>query len=285
VARQPDPDEPAVYIQTDAPINPGNSGGPLIDVDGFVIGLNTMILSEGGGSEGLGFAIPAGTAQFVYETLRKYGHVRRTEIRAFAQEITPSLAEGLGLPQDWGVIISDVEPNGPAAAAGLKAGDVVVSVDSRRVNGLPDFAAALYRHSPDELVRLNVLRGGQEVPLEVAALQHQNKPDHISDLIDPQNLIGRLGVFVSDFDERIRDVLPADVRLHSGVVVVAQSSEPNPYTTSLHAGDILHSVNQMPIGSVHHLRSLLQRMNSGQAVVLQIERAGKFQYIAFDWGD
>jgi serine protease Do len=285
VARQQDPNEPAVYIQTDAPINPGNNGGPLIDVDGYVIGLNTMMLTEGGGSEGLGFAIPAGTVKFVYESLRKYGHVHRTEILAFAQEITPVLAKGLGLPQDWGVVISDVEPDGPAAAAGLKAGDVVASVDSQRVTGLPDFATALYRHSPDELVRLDVLRGEKEVSLKVPALQHENKPDHLADLIGPQNLIGRLGVFVHDLDDSARDLLPADIRIRSGVVVVAQSSELNSYTSSLRAGDILHALNQTPISSVHQLQSLIQRMNSGQAVVVQIERAGRLQYIAFDWGD
>ena len=88
--RQPDPDLPLVYIQTDAAINAGNSGGPLIDLDGNVIGLNTFILSRGGGSEGLGFAIPARVVRFVYDSLRKYGFVQRAEIGAGAQEITPS---------------------------------------------------------------------------------------------------------------------------------------------------------------------------------------------------
>src|SRR5580704_1065985 len=97
VARQADPNRPLVYIQTDAPINPGNSGGPLVDTDGYVIGINTFILSQAGGSEGLGFAIPARVVQFVYQSLRKYGHVHRIEIKAGAQTITPSLAEGLGL--------------------------------------------------------------------------------------------------------------------------------------------------------------------------------------------
>jgi serine protease Do len=285
VARQLDSNEAAVYIQTDAAINPGNSGGPLIDVDGYVIGLNTMILTEGGGSEGLGFAIPAATVKFVYESLRKYGRVHRIEIRAYAQEITPVLAKGLGLSQDWGVIISDVEPDGPAALAGIQAGDVVVSVDSRRVAGLPDFAAALYQHPPDELVSLDVLRGEKEVALKLPAVQHANKPDHLEDLIDARNLIGRLGVFVHDLDDSVRDVLPADVRIRSGVIVLAQSSEVNSYTSSLRAGDILHALNRTPIDSVHQLQSLLQGMNSGQAVVVQIERAGKLQYIAFDWGD
>src|ERR1700688_975711 len=134
VGRQPDPDRPVVYIQTDAPINPGNSGGPLIDMDGYVLGINTLILSEGGGSEGLGFAIPARIVRFVYLSLRKYGHVHRVEIGAVAQNITPSLAEGLGLSRGWGVIISDVTPGGSAEAAGLKTGDIVVSADDRPID-------------------------------------------------------------------------------------------------------------------------------------------------------
>src|SRR3989441_9888776 len=117
VWRQPDPGNPMVYIQTDAPINPGNSGGPLVDLDGYIVGLTPSILSEGGGSEGLGFAIPARIVTFVYGNLRKYGHVHRTEIQAGAQTITPTLAAGLGLAQNWGVVIS---ARGPADTAGLK---------------------------------------------------------------------------------------------------------------------------------------------------------------------
>ena len=121
VWRQPDPDQPMVYVQTDAPINHGSSGGPLVDLDGYVVGLNTFILSESGGSEGLGFAIPAAAVKFVYEELRKYGYVHRTEIGVGVQEITPTLSGGLALAQNWGVVISDVEPGGPADAAGLRS--------------------------------------------------------------------------------------------------------------------------------------------------------------------
>src|ERR1700674_2995963 len=127
VGRQPDPDSPMVYIQTDAPINPGNSGGPLVDMDGYVVGINTFILTQSGGSEGLGFAIPARVVNFVYRSLRKYGHVHRVEIGAGAQEITPTLAEGLGLPQRWGVMVDDITPDGPAASAGLQVQDIILT--------------------------------------------------------------------------------------------------------------------------------------------------------------
>jgi serine protease Do len=284
VGRQPDPTEPAVYIQTDAPINPGNSGGPLVDIDGYVIGLNTLILSESGGSEGIGFAIPAGTVRFVYENLRKYGHVHRVEIQAGAQEITPTLAKGLNLSQDWGIIISDVAPNGPAAAAGLKTGDIVYSADGHRIAGLPAFAAALYLHASDKALPLEVLRGSQKVSLLVPAVQHRDQADDLKDFINPQNLVSPLGVVVSDLNENIRGALQ-DIRIASGVVIVAQAPELNSYTSSLHAGDILHALNQTPIESVQQLKSMLPGIKGGQAVVLQIERGGKLQFVAFDWGD
>jgi serine protease Do len=113
VWRQPDPDNPMVYLQTDAPIDPGNSGGPLVDVTGAVVGLNTFILSKGGGSEGLGFAIPARIVDFISHSLRKYGHVDHIEIGVVAQTITPTM----------GVVIADVIPSGPADAGGIRAGD------------------------------------------------------------------------------------------------------------------------------------------------------------------
>ena len=118
VARQLEPDDPMIYIQTDASINPGNSGGPLVDTDGRVVGINTLILSQSGGNEGLGFAAPSNIVRNIFEQVRKYGRVRRGEIGVRAQTITPSLAEGLQLPRNWGVVLGDVNPDGPAAKAG-----------------------------------------------------------------------------------------------------------------------------------------------------------------------
>lgn len=137
VARQPDPDRASVYIQTDAPINPGNSGGPLVNIEGQIVGINTFIVTSSGGNQGLGFAIPSRTARFAYQQLRQYGHVRRAVIGVNVQTITPALAEGLKLPQDWGLVISDVLPDGPAAAAGVKIDDVVVGVDGKEVGSVP----------------------------------------------------------------------------------------------------------------------------------------------------
>lgn len=284
VWRQPDPEVPMVYIQTDAPINPGNSGGPLIDLDGNVVGLNTFILSKGGGSEGLGFAVPARIVRFVYDNLRKYGFVQRAEIGASAQEITPALAAGLGLSRDWGVVISDVAPRGPAAAAGLRLQDVVNAVDGRQVAGLPGFAAALYLHPTDEDLKLEVLRDRQRLSLVVPAMQHRDERYDLADFIDPRNVIDGLGVFMVDLDERVRSPFYG-TRKSSGALVIAKSPGLNVYTSDLRPGDVVYQINRQPVASVQQVRSLLQPIRPGQPVVLQIERAGQLEYVAFEWGD
>jgi serine protease Do len=199
LARQADPNKPLTYIQTDAPINPGNSGGPLVDMNGSVIGINTFILSEGGGSEGLGFAIPARVVEFVYQSLRKHGHVHRVEIGAATQEITPTLAEGLQLSQHWGVVVADVKPGGPAESAGLQIQDIILSADDRRVETLPSLSAALYLHRLDQVVKLEVLRGKEKKTLYVPAIEHRDQMDELMDAVNPEeNLIPRLGVLAID---------------------------------------------------------------------------------------
>ena len=144
--RQIDPDNPAIYIQTDAPINPGNSGGPLVDVDGKVVGINTFILSESGGNEGLGFAIPSNVVKNVYEQLRTEGHVHRGEIGVAVRSITPDLLEGLNLPTSRGVLLEDVTPDSPADKAGLKIGDVVTSVGGKPVTNVRQFSLDLLEY-------------------------------------------------------------------------------------------------------------------------------------------
>ena len=281
VWRQPDPESPMVYVQTDAPINSGNSGGPLVDLDGYIVGLNTFIMTKGGGSEGLGFAIPASTVQFVTEELKKYGRVHRTEIEAKAQTITPTLAAGLGLKQDWGVLICDVTPDGPADTAGLKAQDIVLTVDGRPITGLPGLGAALYQHPPAENVTLSVLRGSSKISIEIPALQHYDRQVELSSLATPANKIPRLGIFATNLERNFQYVV-GNARSTSGVLVVAQTSGPNAQKAKLQAGDIIRSLNTTPMDSLGQLKSVVRELSSGDPVVLQIERDGAFQYLDFE---
>ena len=133
VARQLDPDSPTIYVQTDAAINPGNSGGPLVDTSGQVVGINTLILTQSGGNEGVGLAIPSNVVKSVYRDIRSEGHVHHHEIGVSVRAITPALASALGLDREDGVIIEDVNLDGPAASTGLLPGDIVLALNGRSI--------------------------------------------------------------------------------------------------------------------------------------------------------
>ena len=281
LARQADPAKAITYLQTDAPINPGNSGGPLVDMNGAVIGINTFILSEGGGSEGLGFAIPARIVDFVYHSLREHGHVHRVEIGAAAQEITPDLAQGLQLSQKWGVIVADVIPDGPAAAAGLKIQDIIISADDRRVETLPALTSALYLHRLDEAVKLVIQRGNERKTLYVPAIENR---DHVDELLDAINrdssLIPRLGILAVDLNRELSSQL--NPRIASGVVVVGRAADLILPDTGLQAGDVIHQLNTTPIDSTATLRAAVRQLKTGDPVVLQVERADGLTFVSFE---
>jgi len=282
VARQVDPNRPMLYIQTDAPINPGNSGGALVDRDGNLVGINTFIFTQSGGSEGLGFAIPQPVVRFVYHEFRQYGHLRRVTIGANAQNITPDLAAGLKLPRDWGVVISDVLPKSSAEAAGLQPLDVVLSIDNRVVDSLSKYTAFLYLHKRDQPVQMNVQRGDKVLNLSIAAVEVPNGIDNLVDLVDPQkNLIAPLGVFVLDLTPGLADGL-GNLRSRSGVLVVARTDYEPRISADLGAGDVIRSANGKSISSVDALRSEIARHNVGDAMVLEVERQGLMQYVAFE---
>jgi serine protease Do len=282
VARQADPDKPLTYVQTDAPINPGNSGGPLVDMNGSVLGINTFILSQGGGSEGLGFAIPARIVDFVYQSLRKYGHVHRTEIGAVAQEITPTLADGLQLAQHWGVIIADVKPDGPAAAAGLLVQDIVLTADDRRIETLPALTSALYLHRLDQVLKLEILRGDQKKTLYVPAIEHRDQMDQLFDSADPEkNLVPKLGILAIDLSNELRNQIGA-LRIASGVIVLGRAADLIMPDTGLETGDVIHALNATPVADMASLRAAVLNLKTGDPVVLQVERSDGLTYLSFE---
>jgi serine protease Do len=280
--RQPDPDNPMGYLQTDAPINRGNSGGPLVDVSGAVVGLNTFIISSSGGSEGLGFAIPARVVDFVYRSLRQYGHVDHVDIGVAAQTVTAPIAEGLALSQDWGVLIADLLPRGPADAAGIKVGDVVLTIDGHAMRGVTEFTAVLYQHPPQVPLQVDVLRGGQKLSFRVAAFVVRDTLDQLADAPDPvKSHIEPLDILGMDLDDTLRSVM-LGVRSTAGVVVVGRARGFNTVDTGLQAGDVIGSVNRTPVGSVAQLRSAVAQLKRGDPVVLYIERLGRFRYLTFE---
>jgi serine protease Do len=280
VARQLDSDDPMVYVQTDAALNPGNSGGPLVDIDGNVVGINTLKLSESG-SEGLGFAIPAALVNFDYQNLRKYGHVQRVAIGAEAQNITPELAAGLGLARSWGAIISDTLPEGAAEAAGLEVGDIILAIDDRPILSLPDFTRALYLHPVDQVLKIDALRGTSQMSFNVAVKVYHEKIDAVADVPGlKRTLIRKLSIFVTDLDDRVKPLLSSN-RSDSGILVAAQTAGPNA-DAGLETGDIIRAIDRTPLQSVSQFQAIVRDVQSGDPVVLQIERSGTLQYLAFE---
>ncbi len=281
VARQPDPDSPMVFIQTDAPINPGNSGGPLVDVDGELVGINTFILTQSGGNEGLGFALPSGVVAVAYPQLRKFGHFHRGEIGISVQTITPSLAAGLGLGKEQGVIISDVTPGSPAETAGLQIQDIILSIDDKPVGSLPIFGMYLYMLQAGDRVKIVVLRGVEQLELQVLVTQRPHNVDRLTDLIDPgKALVRKLGILGIQIDRKIAQMLP-DLRQASGVIVAAKAADFGGAENSLAIGDVIHALNGTPVISLDFLRSALDRIKPDSPVALQIEREGRLMFTTF----
>jgi serine protease Do len=279
VGRQIKPDDTMIYIQTDAPINPGNSGGPLVDADGSVMGINTFILSQSGGSEGLGFAIPSNIVKNAYKQIKTEGHVHRGEIGVFAQSITPPLATGLRLSQDWGVLLADVTPDGPGDKAGLKIGDVVVSLNGKVMTNARQLEVDLYRYSVGQKVSLEVLREGSKLTYSVPVAEKVDDPQRFADMVDPtKNLIPKLGILGISIDRKLAEMLP-DLRNSYGVVVAARGGD-SPYTgDSLELGDVIYSVNAETVTSVEALRSAIDSLKDTDPLVLQVERDGRLLYL------
>jgi serine protease Do len=248
VARQPDVDNPLVYVQTDAPINHGSSGGPLVDVDGHIVGINTFILSDSGGSQGLGFAIPSALVAMAYPKLRRYGHLHRGEIGILLQTITPTLA----------------------------------AVDGEPITNVPRLGFRLFTRSAGDVVRFTVKRPDGNFTTDVTVVERAHDFDRLTDHIDPQrSLIPSLGILAVDLDADTAAMTTA-MRTPSGVIVVGRTPEADAADTGLAAGDTIYAINGTPVASVSDLRARTTALAAHAPVVLQIERNGQVVFLAFE---
>ena len=274
--------DPMPYIQTDASINPGNSGGALVDAEGRLMGINSFILTQSGGSEGIGFAIPSNMVQNVYQQLKKKGHVHRGEIGVIVQDITPVLAAGLNLPRHSGVIVSDIDPDGPAGAAGLKQRDIVLTLDGRRVDSASSFQMAFYRRQKGDKVSMEVLRGDQKPVLSVEVAEDQSDDDFLAKMVAPEkNLVARLGILCIEIDPKLAKMVDG-LRLAKGVVVAAKSMQGQGRYIELQQGDVIHALNDVPVESLEVFRSTIDALKPGAPVVLLVERDAIFRFVAFE---
>jgi serine protease Do len=279
VARQPDPDSPTIYVQTDAPINPGNSGGPLVNVDGELVGLNTFILSESGGSQGLGFAIPSAIIASAYPQLRKFGHLHRGLVGISMQAVTPALAAGLGLSRTSGVMVSDVTPDSAAEAAGVSIKDVITTVNGKPVDNVPMLALELSRSVAGDILALGLLRGTETVSANVKVRERPHPIDQLVGLADPENsVVPQLGIIGVDVAGATAALFPG-LRIPSGVFVAARTEVSSGNEVPLVAGDVIHAVNRFSVRSLDGLRVLLDDVKADSELVLQIERNDQLLFV------
>jgi serine protease Do len=282
-ARQVSDENPTTYIQTDAPINPGNSGGPLVDVDGRVVGIDTFILSESGGSEGLGFAIPSNVVRNIYDQIKTEGHVHRGQIGVYVRTITPDLAEGLKLSRAHGVLLEDVAPGSSADKAGLKIGEIVTTIGGKPVGDVKEFATLLFAYKIGGSAPIGVLRDGKEVTVSVTVVERPDDPQRFADMVSgPGNVVERLGIVGITINSELRKLLP-DLRIDSGVIVAARTPRSVLLGEGPEPGDIIHAVNTLPITDIDGLKRALRNLHSGDAIVLQIERDGGLSFLVMEY--
>ena len=278
VARQLTPEDPMIYIQTDAPINPGNSGGPLVDTDGRLVGINTLIYSQSGGSEGIGFAAPSNIVRNVVQQIRKNGRVRRGEIGVNAQTITPLMAEALGLTSS-GVMLADVMPGGPAAKAGLEPGDIVLTLDGKPMENGRQFRINVYTRGIGEQVAVEVGAAADDDGAGAGGgARERHRPARGADRT--QQVIRTLGIVALDLTRRSPRCCP-NCAATGAVVARSRRRRRIRSRASSRPATSIYAMNGKTITGGDELKTATAALQPGAAAVLLIERESTLMYLAF----
>jgi serine protease Do len=268
------------FIQTDAAINPGNSGGALVDTEGRLVGINSAILTRSGGNQGIGFAVPSNLCRWVMESLVKNGRVDRGYLGVVIQDITPELAKAFKVEQNSGALVSDVAAGGPAEAAGLKSGDVIVQFDGNPVQDVAQFKIRVAETSPGSKVPLVVKRNGETKNFEVTlkSLPENRTAKAIEKSGKHEEALA--GVGVADLDQSIRRELniPANVE---GAVVTEVSPDSSAYEAGLRNGDVITEINHQP---VHNAQEAIAdtAKPAGDQTLVKVWSKGGSHYLTVD---
>jgi Do/DeqQ family serine protease len=238
------------FIQTDAAINPGNSGGALIDMNGRVVGINTAIFSRTGASNGIGFAIPSNMVRVVAESAREGGHVRLPWIGAEFQDVTPEIAEGLGIDRPRGALVADVDANSPAARARLATGDLVVSVDGIEIDDPKGLNYRFATKGIGSTTKIGIIRGGKEYQ---ATLALEAAPETVPrDEVEITSGSPFAGATVVNLSPAVAEELGYPGR-PQGVIVKSVEEGSAADQVGLRNGDVVVAVNGVEIASTHQL--------------------------------
>jgi serine protease Do len=272
------------FIQTDAAINPGNSGGALVDAQGRLIGINTLIISRSGGSQGIGFAIPTNLARQVMEQLIEFGKVTRGYLGIWMQDVTPALAKEFKLDTDKGVVVTEVVPNGPADKAGIRTGDVLVEFAGKPVVNGRKLKFEVARIRPGTQVPAKVLRDGKERTLEVTLAELPGSEQLASGRPGAPEDTGTLnGVTVADLDSRTRRQydIPRDVE---GALVTDVNPNSASYEAGLRPGDVILEINRRRVRSADEAVRLTEHP-ADKTTLLRIWSRGGVRFLVVDESD
>ena len=264
------------FIQTDAAINPGNSGGALINTAGELVGINTAIISQTGGYQGVGFAVPASMAKPVFESIVKTGKVVRGHLGVAIQDLTQDLAKSFGLKQAKGALVSSVAEDSPAQRAGLKQGDVIVAYQGKPVED----AAALQRevtHTPvNTKATLKIIRDGREQEVTVTIGEQAETVKVAGADFSTENALA--GVEVQSLDLQAARELGLHGKVQ-GIVVVNVEPDSLADRAGLAQGDVIKEINRQPIKSVRDYEKIVSNLKKDESVLLLINRRGTALFI------
>ncbi len=263
------------FIQTDAAINPGNSGGPLLNTRGEVVGINTAIFSRGGGNIGIGFAIPISLAREIIPQLKEKGHVTRGWLGVMIQKVTPEIAESLGLSEAKGALVADVVKEGPAEAAGIKQGDVIVEYDGKPVTDSAELPLLVARTPVGKTVKVKVVRGKetQTLSVKVQELKEEEAAQPGAGTTED------LGLAVQTLTPELAENLGLDRGLKGVIVTQVEPSGPAA-DAGLRRGDVILEVNRQTVKDADAYRKAVKAVGKGKSVLFLVRRGDNTIFLA-----
>lgn len=265
------------FIQTDVAINPGNSGGPLFNLKGEVIGINSQIYSRTGGFMGVSFAIPIDTVMNVVAQIKSQGYVSRGWLGVVIQDVTRELAESFGLNKPRGALVSRVVGDSPAAAAGFKAGDVILKFDGKTVDASSDLPPIVGRTLVGKEVDVQIMRDNKRQSLQVTIEELPEEEELASNSSKQGRFMdSRLSLEVADINQNQRDKLG----LKSGGVMVMKVEKGPAINAGMRPGDVILSLNNVELKDAHHFVEVAKELPEGRPIPVLIQRGGESQFLA-----
>jgi serine protease Do len=266
------------FIQTDAAINPGNSGGALINTQGELIGINTAILSRGGGNQGVGFAVPVNLAHSVMKQLIETGHVSRGYLGVGIQDLTPDMAAKFNAPDHLGALVRDVTPDSPGEAAGLQRGDVIREVNGDRVRDTRELRLKISGTAPGESVKLAVLRDGSEKALTAKLGELPGEEQTARSTTSGTSVLA--GLQVSELTADVARELKLEPGTR-GVVVTNVAPSSAAQEAGLQRADVIMEINRKPVTSVAEFRSGVSAAGK-ESILMLVNRGGNVMFLVVE---